>query len=145
MAEEEKSEAIMPELPLGRVKKLVKLDRDINKKKRRTVKLEHLRIAAKKHRPTRDFLLDSLPVPSQPSDRPPADRIRPQPAAEKPLPAGTRRIDDFFRKPEKEKPSECNSLDKRFSSVKDSEGVAALFQALKESCSSAPLVDVQEP
>ncbi|XP_034695781.1 DNA polymerase epsilon subunit C [Vitis riparia] len=138
MAEEEKSEAIIPELPLGRVKKLVKLDRDINKvnsealfliscstelflrffaeqsaeiaiqKKRRTVKLEHLRIAAKKHRPTRDFLLDSLPVPSQPSDRPPADRIRPQPAAEKPLPAGTRRIDDFFRKPEKEKPSEVN-------------------------------------
>lgn len=69
----------------------------------------------------------------------------------------------------------CNSLDKRFSSVKDSEGVATLFQALKgmlnihfvlrllrnltncednvhvifllivESCSSAPLVDVQEP
>lgn len=140
MAEEEKSETIVPELPLGRVKKLVKLDRDINKvnsealflvscstelflrffaeqsaeiaiqKKRRTVKLEHLRVAAKKHRPTRDFLLDSLPEPPPQVDRP--DRIRPEPAAEKPLPAGTRRIDDFFRKPSKEKPSEINEVDK---------------------------------
>ena len=138
MAEEEKSETIVPQLPLGRVKKLMKLDRDINKmnaealflvscstelflrffaeqsaeiaiqKKRRTVKLEHLRIAAKKHRPTRDFLLDSLPEPCQQSDRP--DRIRPEPAAEKPLPAGTRRIDDFFRKPAKEKPSEIGEV-----------------------------------
>lgn len=140
MAEEWESECTGPELPLSRVKKLMKMDRDINKvnsealfliscstelflrffaeqsaeiaiqKKRRTVKLEHLRIAAKKHRPTRDFLLDSLPVPSQPADRPPADRIRPQHAADKPLPAGTRRIDDFFRKSAKDKPNDVNEL-----------------------------------
>ncbi|GFQ08600.1 hypothetical protein PHJA_003004000 [Phtheirospermum japonicum] len=37
-------------------------------KKKRTVRLEHLRVAVKRHRPTADFLLDSLPLPPQPSE-----------------------------------------------------------------------------
>ncbi|XP_062150158.1 uncharacterized protein LOC133858703 [Alnus glutinosa] len=129
MAEEENTETIRPEFPTGRVKKIMKLDRDINKvnsealflvscsaelflrflaekssevviqKNRKTVKLEHMRIAVQRHRPTSEFLLDSLPLPSQPSDRPATDPNRSRPVAEKPVPAGTRRIDDFFNKP----------------------------------------------
>ncbi|CAB4264007.1 unnamed protein product [Prunus armeniaca] len=88
---------IRPEFPNTRVKRIMKLDRGINKvnsealllvscsvqlfleflaersaevateKKRKIVKLEHMRVAVKRHRPTSDFLLDELPVPSQPS------------------------------------------------------------------------------
>nr|POE51433.1 isoform 2 of nuclear transcription factor y subunit gamma [Quercus suber] len=131
MAEEENTEAIQPELPIGRVKKIMKLDNDINKvnsealflvtcsaelflqflaeksaeitteRKRKIVKLEHIRIAVKKHQPTSDFLLDSLPVPSsQPSDRPATDQKHSRPVYEKPVPAGTQRIDHFFHKSE---------------------------------------------
>ncbi|KAJ4951223.1 hypothetical protein NE237_028055 [Protea cynaroides] len=34
-------------------------------KKRKTVKLEHIRMATKRHQPTNDFLIDSLPMPSK--------------------------------------------------------------------------------
>ncbi|XP_009786327.1 uncharacterized protein LOC107784093 [Nicotiana tabacum] len=116
------------QIPLGRVKKIMKLDQDINKvnsealhliasstelflevlteksaqvaleKKRKTIKLEHLRVAVKRHQPTNDFLLDSLPVPSQPSDPSPKVQNRPRLSTEKPLPSGTRRIEAFFQK-----------------------------------------------
>ncbi|KAM5568206.1 hypothetical protein ABKV19_015994 [Rosa sericea] len=129
-------EPIRLELPTGRVKKIMKLDRDINKinsealhlvscsaqlflqflaegsgeaameKKRKIVKLEHIRTAAKRHRATRDFLVDELPVPSQPSDQKSADRSRSRPVADNPAPAGTRRIDDFFSKPATKSPIE---------------------------------------
>ncbi|KAL6186340.1 hypothetical protein ACLB2K_042460 [Fragaria x ananassa] len=140
IASEEESEAegekenpdqtgrIRLELPTGRVKKIMKLDPDINKinsealhlvscsaqlflqflaegsgeaameKKRKIVNLEHIRTAAKRHRATRDFLLDELPVPAQPSDQKSTDRSRPRTVADNPAPAGTRRIDDFFSK-----------------------------------------------
>ncbi|XP_061338686.1 NCT transcriptional regulatory complex subunit A [Gastrolobium bilobum] len=128
--EEENAVSIRPEFPNGRVKKIMRLDKDVERvssealflvssstelflqflaeksarvaieKKRKTVKLEHIRIAVKRHQPTSDFLLDSLPLPSQPakSDKPDMDRAKP----DKPAPAGTRRIDNFFRKPEAE-------------------------------------------
>ncbi|KAI3764577.1 hypothetical protein L2E82_14588 [Cichorium intybus] len=83
-------------------KRIMKLDKDINKinsdalfvisnatelfikflaekssevaieKKRKTIKLEHMRIAVKRHQPTTDFLLDSLPMPppAQTSSKP---------------------------------------------------------------------------
>ncbi|KAF3431055.1 hypothetical protein FNV43_RR25785 [Rhamnella rubrinervis] len=132
MAEEEDTEIVRSEFPNGRVKKIMKLDRDINKvnsealflvscstelflrflaersaeiaseKKRKTVKLEHIRMAVKRHRPMSDFLLDSLPSPSQPSDHPATERSRSHSVPDNPVPAGTRRIDDFFRKPANE-------------------------------------------
>ncbi|XP_058194671.1 DNA polymerase epsilon subunit C-like [Rhododendron vialii] len=107
------AETIAPSLPPSRVKKITKLDKEINKvnaealflvscctelaeesaqvaveKKRRTVKLEHLRVAVK--RPTSDFLLESLPVASEPV-------VDPRKAVERNR-GGTHRIDDFFRK-----------------------------------------------
>ncbi|KAL1336423.1 hypothetical protein HN51_030786 [Arachis hypogaea] len=135
MAEEEEvqiqenAESSRPEFPTGRVKKIMRLDKDVNRvsgealflvsrstelflhflaeksarvaieKKRKTVTIDHLRVAVKRHQPSSDFLLDSLPLPSQPKNLPPstaADRRK----ADKPAPAGTRRIDQFFRKPE---------------------------------------------
>ncbi|KAF7839565.1 DNA polymerase epsilon subunit C [Senna tora] len=135
MADEEKESLIRPEFPMGRVKKIMRLDPDIQRvssealfliscstelflqfmakksaqvaieKKRKTVKLEHIRIAVKRHQPTSDFLLDSLPLPSQPANPPPKDRSQScSDAADKPLPFGTSRIDRFFRKPEGEVP-----------------------------------------
>uniref|UniRef100_A0A803L177 Transcription factor CBF/NF-Y/archaeal histone domain-containing protein n=1 Tax=Chenopodium quinoa TaxID=63459 RepID=A0A803L177_CHEQI len=108
MAEEEENpspETLKPSFPTGRVKKIVKFDKDITRitsealflvsgatelflhflaeksaeiaveKKRKNIKLDYLRLAVKRHHPTRDFLLDSLPLPSsQPLDDPPADR-----------------------------------------------------------------------
>ncbi|KAK2969295.1 hypothetical protein RJ640_030836 [Escallonia rubra] len=130
MAEEEEENQTgthQPAFPASRVKKIMKLDEDINKvtseaiylvsraaelfteflaeksaqvtveKKRRTVRLDHLRVAVRRHQPTSDFLLDSLPVPSQPSDRPSTERARSR-LDNKPAPAGTRRIDHFFQK-----------------------------------------------
>lgn len=123
MAEEETS--IRPEFPLGRVKKIMKLDKEINKinsealhlvtystelflhflaeksavvtaeKKRKTINLDHLRTAVKRHQPTSEFLLDSLPLPAQPvrHTKTASDKKAPPPP-----PAGTRRIDDFFSK-----------------------------------------------
>lgn len=115
-------------IPTHRVKKIMKLDKEVKKinseavflissstelflqflaeksaqvaleKKRKTIKLEHLRTAVKRHQPTSDFLLDSLPMPAQP----PSDQLlkeRPRPRSnEKLAPAGTRRIDAFFNK-----------------------------------------------
>ncbi|KAJ9176196.1 hypothetical protein P3X46_011535 [Hevea brasiliensis] len=135
MAEEENTEgAIRPQFPTGRVKRIVKLDKDINKinsdalllvsrstelflqflseksaevaieKKRKIVKLDHIRVAVKRHQPTGDFLLDSLPVPTQLSDKPPAEKTR----HDKPLPPGTRRIDYFFAKSANEAPVQIN-------------------------------------
>ncbi|XP_059637313.1 uncharacterized protein LOC132279372 [Cornus florida] len=125
---EKNSETVQPSIPTGRIKRIMKLDKDINKvnsealflvacsadlflqfladksaevaveKKRKTVKLEHLRIAVKRHQPTGDFLLDSLPLPSEPSDRPPTNRARSESADKSVPPAGSRRIDDFFHK-----------------------------------------------
>ncbi|TKY47761.1 Dr1-associated corepressor-like [Spatholobus suberectus] len=94
--EEENGVSIEPEFPKGRVKKIMTLDKDVKRvssealflvsrstelflqflaeksaqvaigKKRKTVNLEHIRTAVKRHQPTRDFLLDELPPPSQP-------------------------------------------------------------------------------
>ncbi|CAK9313181.1 unnamed protein product [Citrullus colocynthis] len=138
MEEEETGEAIRPEFPTGRVKKIMKLDKDIGKvnsealflvscatelflkllaeksaevaaeKKRKTVKLEHIRIAAKRHRSISDFLLDSLPLPSQRSDAPAKDENRTRTVVDKVAPEGTRRIDDFFRRPAKTTSAETN-------------------------------------
>ncbi|XP_047318532.1 negative cofactor 2 complex subunit alpha-like [Impatiens glandulifera] len=113
--------------PTGRVKRIMKLDNEINKinsealflitssadlflkflaeksgqvaieKKRKTVNLEHLRTAVENHQPTNDFLLDSLPISSQPLERAPVDRNKTRHADLAP-PPGTRRIDQFFKK-----------------------------------------------
>lgn len=131
MAEEQAAadEIIHPTFPSGRVKRMMKLDKDINKinsealfvvscsldlfleslakrsaqvaieKKRKTVNLDHLRIAVKRHQPTSEFLLDSLPMPSKNS---PAEGVATEPSTsrsyDKALPFGTRRIDHFFNK-----------------------------------------------
>ncbi|KAM3358580.1 chromatin accessibility complex protein 1 [Capsicum galapagoense] len=115
------------QLPVSRLKKIMKLDQDIKKvnsealhliasstelfleslaeksaqvaleKNRKTMKLEHLRVAVKRHQPTSDFLLDSLPMPpSQPSDPSPKVQSRRRLSKDKPLPSGTRRIEAFF-------------------------------------------------
>ncbi|KAM2636538.1 hypothetical protein EV1_021157 [Malus domestica] len=149
VAEEWNANRIRPEFPNGRVKRIMKLDRDINKinsealllvsysaqlfleflaersaevateRKRKVVKLEHMRVAVKRHRPTCDFLIDELTVPSQPSNHPatdrsqgrsvvsssaPAKRDRSRTAADRPAPAGTRLIDGFFHKLAKNSP-----------------------------------------
>ncbi|XP_028771970.1 nuclear transcription factor Y subunit C-6 [Neltuma alba] len=134
MAEEGKNSSMRPEFPTGRVKKIMKLDPEVQRvssealflvscstelflrflaeksaqvaieKKRKTVKLEHLRMSVKRHQPTSDFLLDSLPLPSRPVDRPTKDRRQSGPDGDKLPPPGTRRIDHFFRKPEEEAP-----------------------------------------
>ncbi|KAG6598611.1 Dr1-associated corepressor, partial [Cucurbita argyrosperma subsp. argyrosperma] len=138
MAEEEPGDAIRPEFPMGRIKKIMKLDKDIGKvnsealflvscatelflellaekssevaaeKKRKTVKLEHIRIAVKRHQSISDFLLDSLPLPSQPSDAPAKVENRTRVVVDKVAPEGTRRIDDFFRRPAKTASAETN-------------------------------------
>ncbi|RWW81578.1 hypothetical protein BHE74_00010011 [Ensete ventricosum] len=111
----------------GKVKKIVKLDREISKvtseallliylsadhflayltagariealkKKRRIIKLEHVRSAARAHRPTSQFLLDCLPKPPPPASKPASGASKARSADEKPLPPGARRIDDFLR------------------------------------------------
>ncbi|XP_073295224.1 uncharacterized protein [Primulina huaijiensis] len=116
------------EIPTRRVKNIMKLDKDINKvnsealhliacstelfieflaeksarvaleKKKKTIRLEHLRVAVKRHQPTGDFLLSSLPKPSMPYDQQlPKDRVKTGPSG-KPVPFSTRRIDAFFQK-----------------------------------------------
>ncbi|KAK6115443.1 hypothetical protein DH2020_007712 [Rehmannia glutinosa] len=67
-------------------------------KKKRTVRVENLRVAVKRHHPTADFLLDSLPMPPQPSEQnPPKDRVKSRPD-KKLVPFATRFIDAFLRK-----------------------------------------------
>ncbi|CAL9126727.1 uncharacterized protein LOC135680151 [Musa acuminata AAA Group] len=126
--EEEEAGTLSPSFPMGRVKKIMKLDREINKvnsealllislsaqlflaslsagarhavlqKKRRIIKLDHIRSAARAHRPTAAFLLDCLPKPPPPP-KAVSPTLKARSADEKPLPPGARRIDDFFRKP----------------------------------------------
>ncbi|EEF47477.1 negative cofactor 2 complex subunit alpha [Ricinus communis] len=139
MAEEENTvETIRPEFPTGRVKKIMKLDKDINKvtsdalflvsrstelflrllaeksaevateQKRKTIKLDHIRIAVKRHQPTSDFLLDSLPSPTESSDKLAAEKNRSRLIADKPAPPGTRRIDEIFAKSANEAPIQIN-------------------------------------
>lgn len=91
-AEEEAEASLRPALPVGRVKKIIRVDRDIRKvtgeaalliaaatelflgslavgaytaaarRGRRAVRAAHVRAAARAHRPTSDFLLDCLPA-----------------------------------------------------------------------------------
>nr|CAB3475978.1 unnamed protein product [Digitaria exilis] len=129
-AEAEEGASLRPSLPVGRVKRIMRVDRDIKKvtneatllvaaatelflgslaagahtaaarRGRRTVRAVHVRAAARAHRPTADFLLDSLPAEEE------APRARPVAGSSgggggreaKPLPRGTRRIDAFFQK-----------------------------------------------
>ncbi|KAK7311990.1 hypothetical protein RJT34_10508 [Clitoria ternatea] len=134
--EEDNAVSVESEFPKGRVKKIMRLDEDVKRvssealllvsrstelflqflaeksaqvameKKRKTVNLEHLRTAVKRHQPTRDFLLDSLPLPTQP-----AKPDKPVPAADQnkssTVPPGTRRIDQFFRKSEPQNPAQA--------------------------------------
>ncbi|KAL9226404.1 hypothetical protein vseg_002222 [Gypsophila vaccaria] len=116
---------LTPSFPPSRVKKIVKIDKDITRvtsealylisgaaelflhflaekssviaaeKKRKTIKVEDLRVAVKRHAPSREFLFDSLPVESQPSDGVKVDRT----VKKKAPPPHTRRIDSFFKKP----------------------------------------------
>lgn len=90
--EEAAGESLRPALPLGRVKRIIRVDRDIKKvtseaailiaaatelflgnlaagahtaatqRGRRAVRAAHVRAAARAHRPTADFLLDCLPA-----------------------------------------------------------------------------------
>ncbi|CAA6672735.1 unnamed protein product [Spirodela intermedia] len=113
--------------PPGRVKRIMKLDREINKvnseavflislstdlfltllaekagevtlaKKKKSVRMDHLLSAARSHPPCRDFLLDSISLPTK--TLPPPEAKQAPPKIAKPLPPGTRRIDQFFRKP----------------------------------------------
>ncbi|XP_020581843.1 nuclear transcription factor Y subunit C-9 [Phalaenopsis equestris] len=113
---------LTPSFPTGRVKRIMRLDADINKvsseavlmislcselfieflaerswnaaaeKRRKTIKLEDLRKAIKGHSPTADFLFDCLPKISKLPTPQTVKRSDP----EKPLPAGVRRIDAFF-------------------------------------------------
>ncbi|CAL1413516.1 unnamed protein product [Linum trigynum] len=113
MAEEEEileEASIRTEFPAARVKKITRLDKEVNKflaeksaevatkKKRKIVKTEHIRIAVKRHRPTNDFLLDSLPAPPAPQLQKEDSAGRKREVANKQPPTGTRRIDAFFAK-----------------------------------------------
>lgn len=116
------------EIPTRRVKNIMKLDKDINKvnsealflissstelflqflaersarvameKKKRTVRVEHLRVAIKRHRPTADFLFDSLPMPPQPFEQNPRKDLAKSRPDKKTVPFATRSIDAFFQK-----------------------------------------------
>ncbi|CAO2829736.1 unnamed protein product [Amaranthus hypochondriacus] len=128
MAEEDQNplpDTLIPSIPVGRVKKIVKIDKEITRissealflisgatelflrflgeesakiaaeKKRKTIKLDYLRMAVNRHQATRDFLLDSLPIPSQPSDHPPVD---PTVKKKHVLAPNSHRIESFFTK-----------------------------------------------
>ncbi|KAI3497744.1 hypothetical protein L1887_33252 [Cichorium endivia] len=125
--EEIHTETVQSSFPAGRVKRIMKLDKDINKinsdalfvisnatelfikflaekssevaieKKKKTIKLEHMRIAVKRHQPTADFLLDSLPMPAPAYTSSKPDRSH-KSSGNNSVPVGTRRIDSFFQK-----------------------------------------------
>ncbi|PWA93471.1 Histone-fold [Artemisia annua] len=116
--------------PTGRIKRIMKLDNEINKinsealflisnatelfvkflaekssqvaieKKRKTIKLEHIRVAVKRHQPTADFLLDSLPVPVPVESKSEQVKKKSDESSKDvpPPPKGSRRIDTFFKK-----------------------------------------------
>ncbi|GJV83191.1 chromatin accessibility complex protein 1 [Tanacetum coccineum] len=69
-------------------------------KKRKTIKLEHIRVAVKRHQPTADFLLDSLPVPAPVESK--TEQVKRKSDENRkdvpPPPKGSRRIDTFFKK-----------------------------------------------
>ncbi|XP_071740024.1 DNA polymerase II subunit B3-1 [Rutidosis leptorrhynchoides] len=133
MAEQQDAEintkTVQSSFPSGRVKRIMKLDKEINKinsdalfvisnatelfvnflaekssrvaieKKRKMIKLEHLRIAVKRHQPTADFLLDSLPMPPPEQISSKTDRFKKTSEGDSnSVPAGSRRIDSFFKK-----------------------------------------------
>ncbi|XP_076934435.1 DNA polymerase epsilon subunit C-like [Bidens hawaiensis] len=127
--ETEPAPTLQPSFPSGRVKRIIKLDTEINKinsdalftissatemflklltdksmqvtlqKKRKTIKVEDMRIAVKRHRPSADFLLDSISVSQI---EPTANRTRKSSEKDKNLGSGsglgTRGIDSFFKK-----------------------------------------------
>ncbi|KAJ4765934.1 hypothetical protein LUZ62_076309 [Rhynchospora pubera] len=127
--------------PQGKVKRMMKLDRDIKKatseatfaislatelfiqfltagahaqmtsRGRRIVRGEYVRSAVRAHQPTADFLLDCLSQPPAPASRrgtgatcqteregKDKDDDKEKEKKGKPLPRGTRRIDQFFQK-----------------------------------------------
>ena len=122
--EQDRENATQLLLPPGRVKRIMKLDREINKvhsealflvslstelfleflaekagaialaNKKKSVRLDHLLSAARNHPPSADFLLDSLSLPAKP-----LPETKPIPSVAKPLPPGSRRIDEFFSRP----------------------------------------------
>lgn len=125
------SESNQLQIPTRRVKNIMKLDKDIGRvnsealfliasstelflqflaeksarvaieKKKKTVRVEHLRVAVKRHRPTADFLLDSLPAaPELPDQQVAKDRAksRSDAAKKKSIPFATKSIDAFFQK-----------------------------------------------
>lgn len=136
--EEENALSGEPEFPKSRVKKIITLDKDVKRvssealflvsrstelflqllaeksaqvaieKKRKTVKVEHIRIAVKRNRHVSDFLLDSLPLPSEgtKSDNPAVVVVD----NAKSVPVGTRRIDHIFRKSEAQVEAEAPEL-----------------------------------
>ncbi|KAM7252263.1 hypothetical protein ACFE04_024146 [Oxalis oulophora] len=121
--EGEARETIRTEFATGRVKRIMKLDKDINKvnsdalflvtssaeffirflaeksagvageKKRKTVKLDDIVVAVKRHRPSSDFLLDSLPTTTTSAAEQTRTKKKPAGAENH---AATRRIDSFF-------------------------------------------------
>ncbi|GJS75258.1 chromatin accessibility complex protein 1 [Tanacetum coccineum] len=130
MADQEEQETTNSTFPTGRIKRIMKLDNEINKinsealflisnstelfvkflaekssqvaieKKRKTIKLEHIRVAVKRHQPTADFLLDSLPVPAPVESK--TEQVKRKIDENRkdvpPPPKGSRRIDTFFKK-----------------------------------------------
>ncbi|MQM17604.1 hypothetical protein Taro_050576 [Colocasia esculenta] len=117
---------LWPSFPLGRVKRIVKLDRDIRRvnsealhlislsanlllgflagkagkvalrNKKKSVRIDHLHATARDLQPTDDFLLDSL---TQLQAHPILQsEARRAPSADKPLLPGARRIDAFFHR-----------------------------------------------
>ncbi|KAJ0711599.1 putative transcription factor Hap3/NF-YB family [Helianthus annuus] len=123
-SDEINTETLQSSFPAGRMKRIMKLDTEINKvnsdalfvistatdlflkssevaikKKRKTIKLEHLRMAVKRHRPTADFLLDSLPMPPPVQISSKTDRSHKSDEKKKnSLPASTRGINSSFKK-----------------------------------------------
>ncbi|KMZ56216.1 Nuclear factor Y, subunit C13 [Zostera marina] len=126
--QEQEEEVLAPSFPSGRVKRIIKLDGEINKltseavhlislsvdlflgflaeraknvtvqKKRKTINLEYLRSAVSTHTPTSDFLLDCLPGDHHVLDRTEKTKKPKTFHEEKPLPRGVQRIDGFFKK-----------------------------------------------
>ena len=128
-SDEINTETLQSSFPAGKMKRIMKLDTEINKvnsdalfvistatdlflkfltekssevaieKKRKTIKLEHLRMAVKRHRPTADFLVDSLPMPPPVQISSKTDRSHKSDEKKKnSLPASTRGINSSFKK-----------------------------------------------
>ncbi|PWA88965.1 Histone-fold [Artemisia annua] len=128
--QQQQEETTHSTFPTGRIKRIMKLDNEINKinsealflisnatelfvkflaekssqvaieKKRKTIKLEHILVAVKRHQPTADFLLDSLPVPVPVESKSEQAKKKSDESSKDvpPPPKGSRRIDTFFKK-----------------------------------------------